>query len=345
MEKVSIIIPVYGVEKYLDRCLESVVTQTYENLEIILVDDASVDRSGKICDEWVKKDSRIKVIHKDINEGLGLTRNRGLKEITGKYVAYVDSDDWLGPKHIENLYKKISAENADICIGGFTRAFSDGKRKTHRDYLNKTVYHKDEIIDNILLPFVAPDINFAQDMQVETNCWRCLYSVDLIRKHNIEFTSERVAVAEDFFYNLKCIYYASAITVSDSVEYFYFENLDSISKKYREERYDRTVTFYREMVNLIEELNLTDKMGYRIQRNYITKIRAAIKLIVNSNLPFAKKMKLISQFLKDDITVNVLNTYPLETYSKGLMVVAYLMKYKQSFFVYLIMKLRNKVKR
>lgn len=110
---ISIIIPIYKVEKFLDRCVESVVNQTYSNLEIILVDDGSPDNCPYMCDEWAEKDSRIKVIHK-LNGGLSDARNEGLKSSTGKYVGFVDSDDWIAPEMYERLLQSIIIEHSDI---------------------------------------------------------------------------------------------------------------------------------------------------------------------------------------------------------------------------------------
>ncbi len=110
---ISVIVPVYNVEKYLDRCVESIVTQTYKNLEIILVDDGSRDNSGIICDNWAKKDSRIKVYHKQ-NSGAGDTRNYGVEKAIGKYIAFVDSDDVIAENYFEVLYNNLLQNSADI---------------------------------------------------------------------------------------------------------------------------------------------------------------------------------------------------------------------------------------
>ena len=115
MEKISIIVPVYNVEKYLEKCVNSIINQTYRNLEIILIDDGSTDNSGIICDELAKKDSRINVIHKE-NEGVSVTKNLGIKVSTSDYVAFVDSDDWLTEDYCECLYKNMVETNADVSI-------------------------------------------------------------------------------------------------------------------------------------------------------------------------------------------------------------------------------------
>lgn len=116
-EKISIIVPVYKVEQYLAKCLESILHQTYQNLEIILVDDGSPDGCGAICDEYAKKDGRIKVIHK-ANEGVARARNDGIEAATGEYISFIDSDDWIAENAYEVLYQGLKEQDADCAVGG-----------------------------------------------------------------------------------------------------------------------------------------------------------------------------------------------------------------------------------
>jgi len=127
MDKISVIVPVYKVEKYLEECIESIVGQTYTNLEIFLVDDGSPDNSGKICDEWAKKDNRIKVIHKE-NGGQSSARNKALEKMTGDYFVFIDSDDFVDKDYVKLLKDNIDQFNADLSIVSFTR-YKDGDEK------------------------------------------------------------------------------------------------------------------------------------------------------------------------------------------------------------------------
>ena len=113
-EKISIIIPVYQVEAYLPKCLNSVIRQTYKNLEIILIDDGSKDRCGRICDEYAKRDSRIRVIHKE-NAEVANARNDGIKYATGDFISFIDSDDWIAGDAYEILYQGLKKYGADLC--------------------------------------------------------------------------------------------------------------------------------------------------------------------------------------------------------------------------------------
>ena len=121
---ISVIVPVYKAEKYLEKCLDSIVGQTYKDLEIILVDDGSPDSSGRICDKYAENDNRIKVIHKK-NGGDSSARNAGFKEATGKYIATIDSDDWIELDAYEKMLKKMIENNVDIVRCGFFKDFDD----------------------------------------------------------------------------------------------------------------------------------------------------------------------------------------------------------------------------
>ena len=141
---ISVIVPVYNVEKYLRQCLESIINQTYKNLEIILVDDGSTDNSGNICEEYAPKDNRIKVIHKT-NSGLSSARNAGLDICTGEYIGFVDSDDWLEPDMYEILHDKMIEDQADIVNCGFYREYKEHREKFA--VLEKCVYSGYDVIE------------------------------------------------------------------------------------------------------------------------------------------------------------------------------------------------------
>ena len=151
-ELISVVVPVYNVEKYLKRCIKSVLNQTYKNLEIILVDDGSKDKSGQICDEYSKKDERIKVIHKE-NGGLSDARNVGIENSFGKYICFIDSDDYVDVKFLENLYSIIKKYNADIsvcCYKIVSENVENLKIEEKREY-NEEVWDKEQSYKELLL--------------------------------------------------------------------------------------------------------------------------------------------------------------------------------------------------
>lgn len=144
---VSVIIPVYKVEDFLDRCMESIVHQTYKNIEIILVDDESPDSCPQKCDEWAKRDSRVKVIHKP-NQGAGYARNSGIDIASGYYFMFVDADDYLAEDAIETLYERIVKDDSDLVIGQFVKVYSDGiERKSSYGWMYDTVIDAQEALE------------------------------------------------------------------------------------------------------------------------------------------------------------------------------------------------------
>ena len=155
---VSVIIPVYKVEAFLDRCVESVVGQTYPNLEIILVDDGSPDTCPEKCDAWAKIDSRIRVIHKQ-NEGPGYARNSGIEAATGAFITFVDSDDYLSPDAVEVLLERIERDQSDLAVAQRIKCYPDGTEEPTSDsWMHDAVITKDEamhLISSNQTPFPA----------------------------------------------------------------------------------------------------------------------------------------------------------------------------------------------
>ena len=167
---ISVIVPIYKVEKYLRKCIESILSQTYTNLEIILVDDGSPDKCGEICDEYEKKDSRIKVIHKK-NGGLSDARNAGLDIMAGNYVAFVDSDDWIEPQMYEHLLAKLHYFHADISIGGVSCDLDDNG-----------IINTEKIVSYDSAPFSEGNVEtMHRFFTTSWAAWDKLYKADLFR--------------------------------------------------------------------------------------------------------------------------------------------------------------------
>lgn len=173
MKKVSIIVPLYKSEKFLPKLMDSIITQTYSNLEIILVDDGSPDRSGEIADEYAKKDKRVYVIHKQ-NGGCCDARNAGLDKATGYYLMFADGDDWLEPDCVEYLVR-IAEENG--CEMSTTDAIYTTRDREQNEYDNIRVWNKEQAICGIIKTFIIP-----------VGPWNKLYTMDVVRKNNITFS-------------------------------------------------------------------------------------------------------------------------------------------------------------
>lgn len=262
---ISIIVPVYNVEKYLQKCINSIINQTYKNIEIILVDDGSKDSSGKICDELEKKDNRIRVIHKE-NGGLSDARNVGLKIATGKYVGFVDSDDYISEDMFETLYKLNKDNNSDISIVSFYELYR-GKVISVRDSKEKKVFDKIDAIKELLI-----------DTNIQSYAWNKLFKRELF--DNIEFPTNKNF--EDIATTLLLFEKANKVVLLEEPKYYYVRRDDSIIgiknyktyKDYLDVIYDK----YLYLNGKYEELDLYNAYNFIINMIWVYTIIVSFDL-------------------------------------------------------------------
>lgn len=238
--KVSIIIPVYNVEKYINRCIDSAIKQTLDSIEIILVDDGSPDSSPRICDDYAEKIDNISVIHKP-NGGLASARNAGLKVAKGKYVFFLDSDDWLETDGMEVLYNTAEEYQVDLVKYRALRTGWPGCADNipcmveHVRELRDGYYSKQQIIDEIYPRlFATPQLT----MGAVVGAWGALYRLSLLRDNNISFYEE-VKFSEDTIFSANVVKAARSMYFIDQAGvYHYFYNPSSISKSFRSGRWE-----------------------------------------------------------------------------------------------------------
>ena len=213
MEKdlISVIIPVYKVEKYLEKCIESIIKQTYTNLQIILVDDGSPENCGKICDEYAQKDSRIEVIHK-ANGGLSDARNVGINRANGRYIGFVDSDDYIKEDMYEKLINLIKEYNADVSICNLYDVI-DGKEYVRNKDNGIHEYSRIDILKEILL-----------DKNIQSYAWNKLYKKELFDEIKYPIGKKYEDIGTTFYLFEKC----NKIVVTSEPEYYYLKRADSL---------------------------------------------------------------------------------------------------------------------
>lgn len=219
-EMINVIVPIYKAESFMDRCIQSIVDQTFKNLHIILVDDKSPDNSGEICEKWKNKDERITVIHHEVNKGAGAARNSGLEYIKKQdgYIAFVDADDFLHPRYFEYLYHTIQKENADIVWCSVNNTFE----KKELAYYDVDFAH---IKEHSLSGY---DLLLREDLRI----MYCMVWGKLYKSHiweNVRF-AENYHYYEDGATTFKALYNAKKIVVSDAKLYNYFYSEDSATR-------------------------------------------------------------------------------------------------------------------
>lgn len=258
-ELISVIVPVYNVEKYINKCIDSIINQTYTNLEIILVDDGSPDNCGKICDEYAEKDKRIKVIHKK-NGGVSSARNEGLKKSKGEWISFIDADDWIEKDFCEILINKAIETKSDIALCGYNRVVDNQKEKIN-------VSNKELFFDSneYLIKTLNPQTGFG------------FCHMKLIRKQIINniFFNENIVVGEDALFNIMISKNINKAIFVEKALYNYRLNNQSVVKKY-DKNYAKK---YLLAMQVIKEYLFEKCNNKVIQQNYYNFVAYHVLLI------------------------------------------------------------------
>ena len=293
-QKITVIVPVYNVENYLGRCIQSIISQTYRNLEIILVDDGSTDNSGNICDEYAKKDGRIRVIHQK-NRGLSGARNAGINVATGNYIGFIDSDDWIDSDMFELLLHYANEHNADIVQCDTYINYKNGMEKNNYENLNVRV------LDTVQA--------MKETVYTNTNMSVCnkLFNSFLLKSERFD---EELYGIEDWELNYRILKkYSSLVSVYvNAPKYHYFMRTGSITHKWNENAMINSFELFEKIYNC--EKNNSEIFPY-VCKGYVSHnipiIKAAILAKKAKNSYFSVMIKNISN--KEKILLFHLNSW------------------------------------
>ncbi|MCI8955884.1 MAG: glycosyltransferase family 2 protein [Eubacterium sp.] len=287
MDKVSIVLPIYNVESYLETCVRSVQDQTYKNIEIILVDDGAKDNSGKICDQLALKDNRIKVLHKE-NGGLSSARNAGYSIATGKYLMYIDSDDVIKADVVQKCVETIQRDQSDIVIYGYEKIDEKGNVLEVCTWGDKLLNH-DTMVEYLYTAITEMSFGYA---------WNKLYRKSVIDQSEL-LADSKVIDREDLVYNLELLKYVDKISYIDYVGYQYLQRSTSLLHNGNLARLKGIDYFVMTMNNINvgnEEIN--NKLFNMNVLHYLAD--CIIKNIIwNTELKGKEKRTLMEKILKD----------------------------------------------
>lgn len=276
-ELVTVVVPVYQAEKYLNRCVTSIVNQTYRNLEIILVDDGSPDSCPQQCDRWAGKDRRIKVIHKQ-NQGSGLARNTGIEHATGAYICFFNSDDYIAPDTIALAFDLAQKESADTVIFGLAAVDTDGTvRPTYLPKTQKSAYAGEAVRAQLLPAMIGADPETGESAGLPLSACCQLISMDLIRRTQWRFVSEREIISEDIYSIIALYAHVQKAAVLPRILYYYCENLTSLSHSYRTDRYEQTKKFYIELIALCKNCGYSAAAKRRCEALFLGGVISDVK--------------------------------------------------------------------
>ncbi len=341
-ELLSVIIPVYNVEKYLESCVQSVINQTWKNLEIILVDDGSTDNSPTLCDRLASSDCRIKVIHKK-NEGLGYTRNCALQYANGDYISFLDSDDTLDLHTYETCIHKMKEVNADACYFGRKTFDSEGNYTVNTNIPDKLLYRGDEIAKEYSKHYIGWLQNEQKYPYIRESACCALYRGNIIREHNLIFPSERECLSEDAFFNMDICRLASTILIIPENFYNYRYNPNSLTTKYDQKKFEKTVGYYTKLKEYILKFPEVQDAKERVDYKFFSLTRAAIiKVAENSRISeWRSVLATIRMIISRMEVLEAASSIDLGKVDRNTRIFAGWVKNKQAFLIYIFYKVRS----
>lgn len=299
---VSVIIPVYNVEQYLPQCVESVINQTYTNLQIILVNDGSSDKSGEICNQYKETDSRIYVIHKE-NAGSSSARKSGMEAVLGKYVMFVDADDWLEKNAIELCIECVDNDPEIGCVL-FSYIKEIGSTSVPKHVMDQTqLFVGDEAKDKIhrrLFGLSSEELNHPERMENIVSCWAKLYRADYAKQGRY-FDTALVGSCEDGLFNIYALKDCERMYYLDCPLYHYRKREGSLINTYLPRFIEQWGTLFSIMDSVIRENNLDERYRDALNNRIALSITAiALNELKNSDHSIFEHIKVIRSYLKQE---------------------------------------------
>ncbi len=347
--KVSVVVPVYNTEKYLHRCLDSLVKQTLQDIEIILVDDGSKASCALLCDELALIDRRIRVIHKE-NGGLGYARNTGMAAATGAYIGFVDSDDYIAPEMYEKLYAAAAENHADLAISGLCfvggNTFSQTDDVLPKSYFEKETLFEKEDLKTLLLGVIGALPNEPDDSRYGVSVCKNIFRNGLVKGENLAFLSERKVLSEDTLFMVNFIQHSACAVGVPGAYYCYCRNGDSLSKAYNSRRFERSIVFLEELEKQIAKT--VSREEYKI---YLDRLIQGFGRILcsqeivharDAKIPYAALRKRLKEICTQDKIKTVLKTYPWQKLPIKQAAFAFAMKYRLYFLQKVMVLLRDR---
>ncbi|MCF2876609.1 MULTISPECIES: glycosyltransferase [unclassified Tenacibaculum] len=324
--KVSVIVPIYNVEKYLRRCLDSLVNQTLTDIEIILVDDESPDNSKEIYQEYIAKDDRIKLVQKK-NGGLGFARNSGLEIAIGEFIAYIDSDDYVDVNMFKKLYDTSKKNNLDTVYCGYNNLDDELKVHSFSEVDDLTIFSTEDEVNGVLLDMIACKPSSPLERKYRMSVWHAIYSRDLIENNKIRFCSERQFISEDIIYHIDYLSKANKIAFIPDSFYYYCYNEDSLTKTFREDRFEKSVILHQELLRRFKVEGYKESVyKNRVDRFLIGYARYTIVRLSKAAINYSEKLKILKRICKDDVW-NSMKDYPVQEMPFKQKLVFYMIKY------------------
>ncbi|MDM0692000.1 glycosyltransferase family 2 protein [Clostridium perfringens] len=327
----SVVVPIYKIEKYLDQCINSIINQTFSNIEIILVDDGSPDHCPDICEKYKRMDNRIKVIHKE-NGGLVSARQAGAEISCGKYIACIDGDDWIASNYFEEFEKIVRKHNADVISCGSIWSYDD--KNINKPIQGPYGYYDRRKIENQIFPML---IEKDDGSYFAPSIWAKVFKREMYQKQQ-KLVNCSISVGEDHACVKPIIYYANSIVIIEDCLYYYRQNPYSMTKKLKPFSWEgpKMIGMHFEKQIPMREFDFQDQV-YRIVVHNLFNVAVSQ---FNQNKKYHQIKLDINEHIKDPYYQNAIKFCSYRKNSKGSFALKAL-KYKMIFIMYLYNRLKQ----
>lgn len=303
--KVSIIVPIYNVEMYLSRCLDSLLAQTLNEIEIVTVNDGSSDSSLEVLKRYALKDSRIKVIDKR-NGGVSSARNDGIKLATGEYIGFVDPDDWVDQEMYEVMHNNAKSEKADIVMCSYIREFESHSKLKNFNLPSKVIYEDENVKLNIMRRLIGPlneEIANPELLDAWGTVWSKLYRAEIIKEKRIRFIDlNKIGTNEDTLFNIEAFYYAKSFLFLNAPYYHYWRaNGTSVTSEYKPDLVNQWIYLFSYIEKFLKGKNMNQEFYIALNnRICLNTLGLGLNIISKNNRSSSyKKIKNIKIFLRN----------------------------------------------
>ena len=341
--QVSIIVPVYNVENYIERCLNSLVNQTFKDIEIITINDGSTDKSLELLNKYAKEDIRISVIDLG-DEGVSYCRNLGIEKANGKYIMFVDSDDWIDSSMVEVMYKKAEENKLDLVMCSYIREFKDHSKEKIFNLPQEIIYKEDKVKNELLRKLVGPikeELSNPEMLDALGTVWGKLYRADILKENKIKFVDlKEIGSAEDTLFNIFTFNYLSKVMFLNKHMYHYWrDNPKSVTSQYNPKLKEQRKVFFKYISDFIKENNFEQVFEEALNNRICTSVLGLglIECSKNNKISRINKIKNIKIIINEEYIRNAYKNLELRFFSIHWRIFYFFIKNKMSFCSYLML--------
>ena len=343
--QVSIIVPAYNVENYIERCLNSLVNQTFKDIEIITINDGSTDKSLELLNKYAKEDIRVSVIDLG-DEGVSYCRNLGVEKANGKYIMFVDSDDWIDSSMVEVMYKKAEENKLDLVMCSYIREFKDHSKEKIFNLPQEIIYKDNEVKNELLRKLVGPvkeELSNPEMLDALGTVWGKLYRADILKENKIKFVDlKEIGSAEDTLFNIFTFNYLKKVMFLNKPMYHYWrDNPKSVTSQYNPKLKEQRKVFFKYISNFLKENNFEQVFEEALNNRICTSVLGLglIECSKNNKISRINKIKNIKKIINEEYIRNAYKNLELKYFSIHWRIFYFFIKNKMSFCSYLMLSI------